>query len=149
MTFLIISGKNLSVLGCWRTCTAAVSNPFIMSLQQQLSSQCDEDALSVQGSCPMLQEKESLREEWKVLEEQRKIFERERRNFTEAAIRLSDEVIFLSVQLEVNGDLVGADVDLISLSEEVFRGESSNVAQTPVFKLVALFWFGEASNDEV
>lgn len=97
----------------------------------------------------MLQEKESLREEWKVLEEQRKIFERERRNFTEAAIRLSDEVIFLSVQQEVNGDLVGADVDLISLSEEVFRGESSNVAQTPVFKLVALFWFGEASNDEV
>lgn len=72
-----------------------VSNPFIMSLQQQLSSQCDEDALSLHGNCPMLQEKESLREEWKVLEEQRKIFERERRNFTEAAIRLSDEVIFL------------------------------------------------------
>lgn len=66
-----------------------------MSLQQQLSSQCDEDALSLHGNCPMLQEKESLREEWKVLEEQRKIFERERRNFTEAAIRLSDEVIFL------------------------------------------------------
>uniref|UniRef100_H3DDN3 SSX family member 2 interacting protein n=1 Tax=Tetraodon nigroviridis TaxID=99883 RepID=H3DDN3_TETNG len=60
-------------------------------LHQQLSSQCDEDASSVHGSCPMLQEKESLREEWKVLEEQRKIFERERRNFTEAAIRLSDE----------------------------------------------------------
>lgn len=66
-----------------------------MSLQQQLSSQCDEDALTVHGGCPILQEKESLREEWKVLEDQRKIFERERKNFTEAAIRLSDEVIFL------------------------------------------------------
>lgn len=42
----------------------------------------------------MLQEKERLREEWKTLEEQRKIFERERRNFTEAAIRLSHEVIY-------------------------------------------------------
>ncbi len=41
----------------------------------------------------MLKEKERLREEWKTLEEQRKIFERERRNFTEAAIRLSHEVI--------------------------------------------------------
>lgn len=41
----------------------------------------------------MLQEKERLEEEWKTLEEQRKIFERERRNFTEAAIRLSNEVI--------------------------------------------------------
>lgn len=66
-----------------------------MSLQQQLSSQCDEEALTVHGGCPILQEKESLREEWKVLEDQRKIFERERKNFTEAAIRLSDEVIFL------------------------------------------------------
>lgn len=91
---MIISSKSLSALGCWRTFAAAASNAFIMSLQQQLSSQCDEDALPVHGNCPMLQEKESLREEWKVLEEQRKIFERERRNFTEAAIRLSDEVTF-------------------------------------------------------
>ncbi|CAG08075.1 unnamed protein product, partial [Tetraodon nigroviridis] len=93
-------------------------------LHQQLSSQCDEDASSVHGSCPMLQEKESLREEWKVLEEQRKIFERERRNFTEAAIRLSDEVIFPAPR---------------PAGEEVLRGGPSNVAQTPVFKLVALF----------
>lgn len=42
----------------------------------------------------MLQEKERLTEEWKTFEEQRKIFERERRNFTEAAIRLSNEVIW-------------------------------------------------------
>lgn len=42
----------------------------------------------------MLQEKERLKEEWKTLEEQRKIFERERKNFTDAAIRLSHEVIY-------------------------------------------------------
>lgn len=41
----------------------------------------------------MMQEKERLREEWKTLEEQRKIFEKERKNFTDAAIRLSNEVI--------------------------------------------------------
>lgn len=100
----------------------------------------------------MLQEEKSLRDEWKVLEEQRKIFERERRNFTEAAIRLSNEVIFLSlsVQQQVNrSDLVWTDVYLISLSEEIFRGGSSSVAETPVFKLIALFWLSEASNDEV
>lgn len=73
-----------------------MSNAFNVFLQQQLSSQCDEDGSPAHGSCPMLQEKESLRAEWKVLEEQRKLFERERRNFTEAAIRLSHEVILPS-----------------------------------------------------
>uniref|UniRef100_A0A7N9B0K8 Synovial sarcoma, X breakpoint 2 interacting protein b n=1 Tax=Mastacembelus armatus TaxID=205130 RepID=A0A7N9B0K8_9TELE len=63
-------------------------------LQQQLSSPCDEDASSLLSDCFMLQEKERLREEWKTLEEQRKIFERERKNFTDAAIRLSHEVIY-------------------------------------------------------
>ncbi|TNM87976.1 hypothetical protein fugu_006197 [Takifugu bimaculatus] len=60
-------------------------------LNQQLSSQCDEDEVSVYENGPMLKEEKNLRQEWKVLEEQRKIFERERRNFTEAAIRLSNE----------------------------------------------------------
>ncbi|CAJ1060687.1 afadin- and alpha-actinin-binding protein-like isoform X2 [Xyrichtys novacula] len=60
-------------------------------LHQQLSSPCDEETASLLSDCYMLQEKESLREEWATLEEQRKIFERERRNFTEAAIRLSHE----------------------------------------------------------
>lgn len=69
----------------------------ISALQQQLSSQCDEDQVSVYENGPMLKEEKNLRQEWKVLEEQRKIFERERRNFTEAAIRLSNEVIFLSL----------------------------------------------------
>uniref|UniRef100_A0A673A542 Synovial sarcoma, X breakpoint 2 interacting protein b n=1 Tax=Sphaeramia orbicularis TaxID=375764 RepID=A0A673A542_9TELE len=60
-------------------------------LQQQLNSPCDEETTSLLNNCYMLQEKESLRGEWKTLEEQRKIFEKERRNFTEAAIRLSHE----------------------------------------------------------
>lgn len=99
----------------------------------------------------MLKEEKNLRQEWKVLEEQRKIFERERRNFTEAAIRLSNEVSFLSLCPEAGKQEqpVWTDLYLISLLEEIFRGGSSNVAQTPVFKLIALFWLGEASNDEV
>lgn len=99
----------------------------------------------------MLKEEKNLRQEWKVLEEQRKIFERERRNFTEAAIRLSNEVIFLSLcpAAGKQEQPVWTDLYLISLLEEIFRGGSSNVAQTPVFKLIALFWLGEASNDEV
>nr|XP_061832105.1 afadin- and alpha-actinin-binding protein-like isoform X1 [Nerophis lumbriciformis]XP_061832106.1 afadin- and alpha-actinin-binding protein-like isoform X1 [Nerophis lumbriciformis]XP_061832107.1 afadin- and alpha-actinin-binding protein-like isoform X1 [Nerophis lumbriciformis] len=60
-------------------------------LQQQLSSQCDEETSVMLGDCYMLQGKDRLREEWKRLQEERKIFERERRNFTEAAIRLSQE----------------------------------------------------------
>lgn len=62
-------------------------------MQQQLSSPCDEETASLLSDCYMLQEKERLGDEWKTLEEQRTIFERERRNFTEAAIRLSHEVI--------------------------------------------------------
>ncbi|XP_061883841.1 afadin- and alpha-actinin-binding protein-like isoform X2 [Entelurus aequoreus] len=60
-------------------------------LQQQLSSQCDEETSVMLGDCYMSQGKDRLREEWKRLQEERKIFERERRNFTEAAIRLSQE----------------------------------------------------------
>ncbi|KAM9385809.1 afadin- and alpha-actinin-binding protein-like [Pholidichthys leucotaenia] len=60
-------------------------------IQQQLSSECDEETSSLLSNCYMLHEKERLGEEWKTLEEQKKIFERERKNFTEAAIRLSHE----------------------------------------------------------
>lgn len=63
-------------------------------MQQQLSSPCDEETASLLSNCCMLQEKDRLREDWETLEEQRKIFERERRNFTEAAIRLSHEVVY-------------------------------------------------------
>uniref|UniRef100_A0AAQ4RQZ1 SSX family member 2 interacting protein n=1 Tax=Gasterosteus aculeatus aculeatus TaxID=481459 RepID=A0AAQ4RQZ1_GASAC len=62
-------------------------------LQQQLRPPCDEEATSLLSDCYMLQEKECFREEEKSLEEQRKFLERERGNFTEAAIRLSHEVI--------------------------------------------------------
>ncbi|XP_019220791.2 afadin- and alpha-actinin-binding protein [Oreochromis niloticus] len=53
-------------------------------LQQQLSSPCDEETASLLSNCYMLQEKEHLKEEWKI-------FERERKNFAEAANRLSHE----------------------------------------------------------
>uniref|UniRef100_A0A3B4AGM1 Uncharacterized protein n=1 Tax=Periophthalmus magnuspinnatus TaxID=409849 RepID=A0A3B4AGM1_9GOBI len=62
-------------------------------LQQQLSSPCDDEVTSLINNCYMQGETERLKGEWKTLEEQRKIFDRERRNFTEAAIRLSHEVI--------------------------------------------------------
>lgn len=62
-------------------------------LQQQLNTSCDEENAAVLNDSYMLEEKERLKEEWKVFEEQRKNFEMERRNFTEAAIRLSHEVL--------------------------------------------------------
>uniref|UniRef100_A0A8C2DYZ3 Synovial sarcoma, X breakpoint 2 interacting protein b n=1 Tax=Cyprinus carpio TaxID=7962 RepID=A0A8C2DYZ3_CYPCA len=60
-------------------------------LQQQLNTPCDEETAAVLNDSYMLEEKERLKEEWKVFEEQRKNFEMERRNFTEAAIRLGHE----------------------------------------------------------
>ncbi|TRY96945.1 hypothetical protein DNTS_014289, partial [Danionella cerebrum] len=60
-------------------------------LQQQLNTPCDEETAAVLNDSYMLEEKERLKEEWRVFEEQRKTFETERRNFTEAAIRLSHE----------------------------------------------------------
>lgn len=41
--------------------------------------------------CYLLEEKERLKEEWKLFREQKKNFERERKSFTEAAIRLGLE----------------------------------------------------------
>lgn len=41
----------------------------------------------------MLEEKERLKEEWKLFRDQKKNFERERKTFTEAAIRLGLEVL--------------------------------------------------------
>ncbi|KAG5850060.1 synovial sarcoma, X breakpoint 2 interacting protein a isoform X1 [Anguilla anguilla] len=60
-------------------------------LQQQLSSPCDDETAALLNDCYMLEEKERLKEEWKLFEEQRKNFEKERKNFTEAAIRLGHE----------------------------------------------------------
>ncbi|XP_039476528.1 afadin- and alpha-actinin-binding protein-like isoform X4 [Oreochromis aureus] len=58
--------------------------PTQQQLLQQLSSPCDEETASLLSNCYMLQEKEHLKEEWKI-------FERERKNFAEAANRLSHE----------------------------------------------------------
>ncbi|XP_026091761.1 afadin- and alpha-actinin-binding protein isoform X1 [Carassius auratus] len=60
-------------------------------LQQQLNTSCDEETAAVLNDSYMLEEKERLKEEWRVFEEQRKNFETERRNFTEAAVRLGHE----------------------------------------------------------
>ncbi|KAG7487761.1 hypothetical protein MATL_G00026830 [Megalops atlanticus] len=60
-------------------------------LQQQLSSPCDDETAALLNDCYMLEEKERLKEEWRLFEEQRKNFEKERKNFTEAAIRLGHE----------------------------------------------------------
>ncbi|XP_061094888.1 synovial sarcoma, X breakpoint 2 interacting protein a isoform X2 [Conger conger] len=60
-------------------------------LLQQLSSPCDDETADLLNDCYMLEEKERLKEEWKLFEEQRKNFEKERKNFTEAAIRLGHE----------------------------------------------------------
>nr|XP_055057451.1 afadin- and alpha-actinin-binding protein-like isoform X3 [Misgurnus anguillicaudatus] len=60
-------------------------------LQQDMSSPCDEETAALLNDCYTLEEKERLKEEWRLFNEQKKNFERERRNFTEAAIRLGHE----------------------------------------------------------
>lgn len=61
--------------------------------QQQLSVPCDEETAALLNDCYTLEEKERLKEEWRLFNEQKRNFERERRNFTEAAIRLGHEVL--------------------------------------------------------
>ncbi|XP_049338563.1 synovial sarcoma, X breakpoint 2 interacting protein a isoform X2 [Astyanax mexicanus] len=60
-------------------------------LQQQLSSPGDEDMAALLNDRYTLEEKERLKEEWRLFQEQKRNFERERKNFTEAAIRLGHE----------------------------------------------------------
>lgn len=60
-------------------------------LQQQLNSPYDDETAALLNDCYTLEEKERLKEEWRLFEEQKRNFERERKNFTEAAIRLGHE----------------------------------------------------------
>ncbi|XP_020490891.1 synovial sarcoma, X breakpoint 2 interacting protein a isoform X1 [Labrus bergylta] len=60
-------------------------------LQQQLNTSFDEETAVLLNDCYTLEEKERLKEEWRLFEEQKRNFERERKNFTEAAIRLGRE----------------------------------------------------------
>ncbi|KAF5891897.1 afadin- and alpha-actinin-binding protein-like isoform X1, partial [Clarias magur] len=60
-------------------------------LLQQLVSPCDEDTAALLSDGYTLEEKERLKDEWRIFTEQKKNFERERKNFTEAAIRLGHE----------------------------------------------------------
>ncbi|XP_070602345.1 afadin- and alpha-actinin-binding protein isoform X1 [Erythrolamprus reginae] len=60
-------------------------------LQQQLTAPCDDDTNMLLQDCYLLEEKERLKEEWKLFKEQKKNFEKERKSFTEAAIRLGLE----------------------------------------------------------
>ncbi|XP_069795488.1 synovial sarcoma, X breakpoint 2 interacting protein a isoform X2 [Narcine bancroftii] len=57
----------------------------------QLSTQCDDETSVLLRDCYLLEEKERLKEEWRLFNDQKKNFERERKNFTEAAIRLGHE----------------------------------------------------------
>ncbi|XP_035025752.1 synovial sarcoma, X breakpoint 2 interacting protein a isoform X2 [Hippoglossus stenolepis] len=60
-------------------------------LQQQLNSSFDDETAALLNDCYTLEEKERLKEEWRLFEEQKRNFERERKNFTDAAIRLGRE----------------------------------------------------------
>lgn len=64
----------------------------LISIQQQLNSSLDDETAAFLHDCYTLEEKERLKEEWRLFEEQKRNFERERKNFTEAAIRLGREV---------------------------------------------------------
>ncbi|KAI4809763.1 hypothetical protein KUCAC02_018628 [Chaenocephalus aceratus] len=60
-------------------------------LQQQLHTSFDDETAALLNDCYTLEEKERLKEEWRLFEEQKINFERERKNFTDAAIRLGRE----------------------------------------------------------
>ncbi|XP_068427084.1 synovial sarcoma, X breakpoint 2 interacting protein a [Clinocottus analis] len=60
-------------------------------LQQQLNTSFDDETAALLNDCYTLEEKERLKEEWRLFEEQKRNFERERKNFTDAAIRLGRE----------------------------------------------------------
>ncbi|XP_051984036.1 afadin- and alpha-actinin-binding protein-like [Xyrauchen texanus] len=60
-------------------------------LQPQLSSPFDDETAALLNDCYTLEEKERLKEEWRLFNEQKRNFEKERKNFTEAAIRLGHE----------------------------------------------------------
>ncbi|XP_028831738.1 synovial sarcoma, X breakpoint 2 interacting protein a isoform X2 [Denticeps clupeoides] len=60
-------------------------------LWQQLSSPCDDETAALLSGCYTLEEKERLKEEWRLFQEQKRNFEKERKSFTEAAIRLGHE----------------------------------------------------------
>ncbi|XP_061550920.1 synovial sarcoma, X breakpoint 2 interacting protein a [Phycodurus eques] len=60
-------------------------------LQQRLNASFDEETAELLNGCYTLEEKERLKEEWRLFEEQKRNFERERKYFTEAAIRLGRE----------------------------------------------------------
>lgn len=78
----------------WEKCALVLTPaPFrIDSVQQQLNSSLDDETAAFLHDCYTLEEKERLKEEWRLFEEQKRNFERERKNFTEAAIRLGREV---------------------------------------------------------
>nr|XP_057923138.1 synovial sarcoma, X breakpoint 2 interacting protein a [Doryrhamphus excisus] len=60
-------------------------------IQQQLNTSFDDETAELLNGCYTLEEKERLKEEWRLFEEQKRNFERERKYFTEAAIRLGRE----------------------------------------------------------
>lgn len=70
----------------------SVAQISIWHLQQQLNTSFDDETAALLHDCYSLEEKERLKEEWRLFEEQKRNFERERKNFTEAAIRLGREV---------------------------------------------------------
>lgn len=80
-------------------CSYIVKNKenLIWPLQQQLNTSFDDETAALLHDCYSLEEKERLKEEWRLFEEQKRNFERERKNFTEAAIRLGREVLQLFV----------------------------------------------------
>lgn len=65
---------------------------LILLLQQQLNTSFDDETAALLNDCYTLEDKERLKEEWRLFEEQKRNFQRERKTFTEAAIRLGREV---------------------------------------------------------
>lgn len=105
-------------------------------MQQQLNTSFDDETAALLNDCYTLEEKERLKEEWRLFEEQKRNFERERKNFTEAAIRLGREVLKSpDVVAQFNNNIYcGCCNSFLYSTEKGLSGGPCFLAQESVFE---------------
>lgn len=102
-----------------------------MHAQQQLNTSFDDETAALLNDCYTLEEKERLKEEWRLFEEQKRNFERERKNFTEAAIRLGREVLKFSDAAPRSYSSYIVDVVTATLSIFFFNSTEKGLSRGP------------------
>lgn len=99
---------------------------MLICAQQQLNSSLDDETAAFLHDCYTLEEKERLKEEWRLFEEQKRNFEKERKNFTEAAIRLGREVRKSLLVLFLQQRCVEVWVFLCVLQKKAFQEDRAS-----------------------